>query len=111
MLESEQTGVQSPSASGIPRLYFIEEIAEVWQVSVKFLADGLRSGKFRGVKAGRRWAMTEEQMAENLDAMSNRPKLARPRSARETETPKHAPGVRPLAFSATTRRRLERGEI
>jgi hypothetical protein len=58
--------------NGIPRLFYIEEIAEEWRVDTQWLAIRLRDGRLEGVKVGRRWAMTEAQMAAALDSMSNR---------------------------------------
>jgi hypothetical protein len=63
---------EQPSGSGIPRLYYIDEIAEAWNVEPLFLARRLRDGRFEGVKLGRRWAMTEAQLTAALETLSNK---------------------------------------
>jgi hypothetical protein len=58
--------------SEIPRLHYIDDIAEAWQVPKRFLADRLRDGRFEGIKVANRWAMTEPQIAAALETMSNK---------------------------------------
>jgi hypothetical protein len=68
----DQPDERAIDGSGIPRLYYIDEIAEAWNVEPLFLARRLRDGRFEGVKVGPRWAMTEVQLTAALETLSNK---------------------------------------
>lgn len=86
--------------AGIPNLFYVEEIAEAWGVDKLFIQRKLRDRKFAGVKVGRRWAMTEAQIAAALESMSTRARV-----------PEHLDRtVNPLGLTPTSLRRRQRGE-
>lgn len=71
--------------SGIPKLYYVSEIAKVWQVEKRWIMARIHDGRFEAVKMGRGWAMTEAQIAAALEVQSNHLKVERRAEVRSAE--------------------------
>jgi hypothetical protein len=87
-------------ANGIPRLFYVDEIAQAWGVDKLFIQRKLRKQEWAGVKVGRRWAMTEAQMQAALESMST-----------TVRVPEHLDRtLNPAGLTPTSLRRRNRGQ-
>jgi hypothetical protein len=57
----------------VPNVYELSEAAAKIKVSQRFLATGLRCGRFPGSKAGRKWVLTDDDLVAILNICGQRP--------------------------------------
>lgn len=95
---------------GIPKLYYVSEIAKVWQVEKRWIMARIHDGRFEAVKMANGWAMTHGQMSAALESISNQDKRKQ-RTEREEWKPPHGipPGHGPITSGGPTATRTCEG--